>query len=613
MWMKRTRLIAASVLVLLGIGMLLIAVFAYQFHLDNNQNMGPNRIALACLGGVIIFSGLILSSSPFFSRLWKSSLFQKARPFLVKIGTPYFWLVKSEQKNPMPMPTRRGIGWFAAGGAIIAIFISLWYITSGRMLTWTPSTIYFDRQANAFLAGQLALLEKPPAALVALANPYQYQNRTKAGIVTSDYIWDASLYKGKYFYYWGPVPALMAAAVKLFHPSWVIQDQYLIIFSIIGLAIVLAVLFSWLQKNYFPGIPGWVVLGVTLLGVLNTPVFWLVNHPDVHEVPIATGQLFLVLGLYTALRGMQTKKHPVPLLALTGFFWGAAIASRIDLGPGLAWMILLVCLFLVLRSGKGQMSAGALFALILPLLVWGAGLAWYNYARFGNILETGHRYQLTGGALPADYRNIVSLSYILPNLYNLLARPMEIHWHEFPFFFTPFIRNNMWPRLFFYPRNPNYYYDEPITGLFISLPGLWLSLVTCVIAFFKSIQDWLREKIGFIKSLQEQNLSTWLVWMVSGAFLLNLGFLSIFIYSTMRYEADLTPLLTILFALCVGWAYGALHSRPRLWRTILMLVAITILISILISLFTNFQNGDWIFKNNNPQLYQAIAHFFTGR
>ncbi len=63
-------------------------------------------------------------------------------------------------------------------------------------------------------------------------------------------------------------------------------------------------------------------------------------------------------------------------------------------------------------------SLASMVALIVPLLLWGAGLAWYNYARFGNILETGHRFQLTGGALPANYNDIVSISYILPNLYN---------------------------------------------------------------------------------------------------------------------------------------------------------------------------------------------------
>jgi hypothetical protein len=609
MRMKLARVIAEIVLGLLGTAMLVIAIFSYQLHIDNNQSMGPNRVALACLGAIFLLTGIIIYSAAFLKHIWKSPVFQKTRPLFNRIGSPYFWLIKTIQEDPGPQRASHATGWFATAGAALAIFISLWYITSGRMVTWTTSTNYLDRQANAFLAGQIPLLEKPPAALVALANPYQYQNR--AGI--SGYIWDASLYKGKYYFYWGPVPALLVSAVKIFHPAWDIQDQFTIFFSIAGLAIVLAALFYRLQKKYFPGMPGWVVLGLTLLGALNMPVFWLLNNPIVHAAAISTGQFFLILGLLTAMLGLENKKYQVFLMAMTGFSWGAAIGSRVDLAPGIAWMVLLVCLFLLFKAKKWHPSTSALIALILPLVFWGAGLAWYNYARFGNILETGHRYQLTGGALPADYRNIVSPSYILPNLYELLARPMEINWHEFPFLFTPFIRNTMWPKLFFYPRNLNYFYGEPITGLLISMPVIWLTLFTGLLVLIKYVRSRQREPAGLDRSLQEPSFYPWISWMVSGAIILNFGTLSIFIFSTMRYEADLAPLLTILVGLCVGWASTTFHFRPRLWRTILLFVGATILISIIISLLANFQNGDYIFMNSNPHLYQAIAHFFTGR
>jgi hypothetical protein len=190
---------------------------------------------------------------------------------------------------------------------------------------------------------------------------------------------------------------------------------------------------------------------------------------------------------------------------------------------------------------------------------------------------------------------------------------MEINWHEFPFLFTPFIRNTMWPKLFFYPRNLNYFYGEPITGLLISMPVIWLTLFTGLLVLIKYVRSRQREPAGLDRSLQEPSFYPWISWMVSGAIILNFGTLSIFIFSTMRYEADLAPLLTILVGLCVGWASTTFHFRPRLWRTILLFVGATILISIIISLLANFQNGDYIFMNSNPHLYQAIAHFFTGR
>jgi hypothetical protein len=125
--------------------------------------------------------------------------------------------------------------------------------------------------------------------------------------------------------------------------------------------------------------------------------------------------------------------------------------------------------------------------------------------------------------------------------------------------------------------------------------------------------NWLKERPATSLSIRDRPLSNWLSWMGIGAVILNLGILSIFIFSTMRYEADLTPLLTILIALSLGWESIIFHSRPRFWRMLLFVVGISMLFSIIIGLLTNFQNGDWIFKNNNPHLYQVIAHLLTGK
>jgi len=604
MRLKWVKTIVVVGLALAGSGLLFVSTFAYRLHLDTNPGWGPNRIAIAAIGGASILLSAVVYASPLLSRLSKLPAFQR---MIRRLRAPLLWLFGPTEGESTESRPARGTAWFATAGALIAIFFTFWYITSGRMVTFTPATAYFDRQANAFLAGQLSLLEKPPAALATIPDPYQVKNRGALG-----YIWDASYYKGKYYYYWGPVPALMIAAVKLFRPSLVVQDQALIVFSVSGLGIVLAALFHRLKKNYFPKLPAWTVLGFVLLGVLNTPLFWLVNHPVVHEAPIAVGQFFLILGLYTALRGMEAQKGGYIWLAGTGLIWGASIASRIDLGPGIFWMVALVSLFILLKAGKLQRAVGPILAIGLPLLAWGAGLAWYNYARFGNILETGHRYQLTGGAMPADYRNIASISYILPNLYNLLFRPFQILWREFPFFFTPYLTSHSWPKLFFFPHNPNYFFDEPIAGLFICIPAIWILLAVLVIP----LQNSLKGPAGHTDaawSLRNQSLTGWLTWMAGGALLLNLASLSIFIYTTMRYLADVTPLLAILIFLCLGWVSTRLSSRSRIWKVVLVMAGILMLMTVSICLLTNFQNGDWIFKNNNPQLYRVIEHFFTDR
>jgi hypothetical protein len=605
MRMKWAKIIAETCCSLLGTAMLIVAIFANQLHLDKNAAWGTSRIAMAILGGIFLILGITILMSSSVVRLFRAPSIQRITHAFRWINIPFTWLAEPREEKTF----QRKTGWYAVAGALLVIFISTWYITSGRMVTWTPSTTYFDRLANAFLAGKLSLLEKPPAALATLENPYQYKNREGIGGT----LWDSSYYKGNYYLYWGPVPGLMAAAAKIISPTWVVEDQYLVIFSIAGLACVLAALFYTLQKKYFPRIPGWVILGATLLGGLNTPVFWLVNRPHVYEVSIAMGQFFLILGLFTVVLGIESNKHQILFLTITGFAWGAAICTRLDLAPGIAWMTLLIFVWLIFQLRKRLVPASTLIALVLPLVLWGAGLAWYNFARFGNILETGHRYQLTGGALPANYRDVASISYILPNLYNLLARPMEIHWDEFPFFFTPFLRESMWPKYIFYPRNANYFYNEPIAGIFETMPTTWLLLIPIIIVPMRRLWHWIKEIPSGHWVNPNQPKPSLIAGMITGAALLNLGVLSIFIFSTMRYEADLTPLLATLFFMCVGWASIGLSTRPRAWNFILIIAGAAILITVGISLFTNFQNGDLIFRNNNPVLYQEIDHLFTGK
>jgi hypothetical protein len=595
-------------LVILGMAMLIVAVFAYQLHIDNNPAMGVNRIVLAEMGGTLELLAAFIVMFPYIRRFFEKHFSQRIKARFSWLGKPYRWLIEPDEEKGALHQKNRGVGIYAFTGAAISIFICLWFISSGRITTWYPSTTFFDRQANAYLAGQIALLEKPPAALANLENPYTLANR---GGITG-YYWDSSYYQGKYYYYWGPVSGLMATALKLFHRDWLIQDSYLVFISVCGLAVILAALFTWLQKRFFPRLPGLLVMAVTMLGVLNTPVFWLINRPVVHDPPISAGQFFLVLGIYALLRGLDSKTRRWPWMVLAGFSWGAAIGSRYNLAVGIAWMGLLLVLFLFTRAKNGWSGLQALIPLLIPLILWGAGLAWYNYARFGNILETGHRYQLTGNSLPANYHDITSISYVLPNLYNLVARPFTINWNEFPFFFAPWIRNNMWPRLIFFPRNTVYFYGEPIAGIFPSMPVNWCLIAAAVVIPLGMARrnTWIGSKL--LDFLRTRPLYVWLVWMLAGAVLFELAFLSIFIFSTMRYLADLTPSLTLLLFLCLGWLSVAISSRPRLWRSILVLVSILIFISIIISLFSSFQSGDYLFQSGNPALYKTIRHFFSG-
>lgn len=627
MRLKIAVLVWKTLLALAGAALPAGALFAMQLGIDNDPGWGRGRVAMAAAGGLLLGGAVI---THFWQRIrtWgmvRSLAAAPARAAGWLEGTPLARGLNRLSAGWQSLPPvaylrchpRLDAAISAGLGVLLTLLAYVWYLTAGTMTTWTPYTSYFDRLGQAFLAGQVALLEKPSPELLALENPYDW--RAREGIPQ---LWDATLYQGRYYLYWGPVPGLVAAGMRAVTGA-VIEDQALILLFCGGLVIVFALTLALLREKLFPHAPAWTLLLLTLFCGLSVPLLWLVNRPSVYETAIAGGQFFLFLGLYAALRALLGAGNPRGWLALAGFAWGAAVNCRLNLAFAVGVFCLVIAWLALMR---GQQKAGwrarlrevdwrsaasVLLPLALPLLLWAAGLGWYNYARFGSPLETGHRYQLTGPALPADYRHVTSLAYALPSLYSYLARPLQVNGSEFPFVFAPYIRESMWP--FFIRLPEHYYYPEPVAGLPLIAPGVWLALLP-VAGLLRRAWGWLHEDYTVRSSEAVENdnaLPGWLWALTWGGLLALFAPLLVFISTSMRYLADVTPMLALLSALGLWWGLRACRAHP--WRRggLILLALALLLVSIAIGLLLNFTNGDQRFAANNPALYQAIAHFFT--
>ena len=110
-------------------------------------------------------------------------------------------------------------------------------------------------------------------------------------------------------------------------------------------------------------------------------------------------------------------------IAFSAIAFGLAGATRINLLPSVVFLaIVMFWRIYVINRKKINESIPALAAAFLPLALIACSLFWYNYDRFGSIFEFGHRYQLTGPSLTADYNDISSVKYIIPNLYTYVFR-----------------------------------------------------------------------------------------------------------------------------------------------------------------------------------------------
>lgn len=180
-------------LILSGLVAILLALLSDAIGLDIDPGWGRGRILLLMVG---IFIGLTGGAVFFWSRL--KPLVDRADLWIAQIETS----IRSKLAGAMIVTTgstllRNALGspWLAwslsdrkrrsATAAWLAFILStlaiLWYATAGRMTTWNPYWhAYHNKLADAFLAGQVALLEQPDSSLTALADPYPFENRAGA-------------------------------------------------------------------------------------------------------------------------------------------------------------------------------------------------------------------------------------------------------------------------------------------------------------------------------------------------------------------------------------------------------------------------------------------------
>jgi hypothetical protein len=193
----------------------------------------------------------------------------------------------------------------------LLVFIALaqvWIVSAGYEGMPQYSDNY-SRLATGFLHGELGFLVRPSPQLLALPDPYD-------PVANHFYRWhDAVLYNGRYYLYWGPVPALLIAAVSgaIGDRTPTIGDQYLVIAFVLGTTVLAAILITQIRARFFPRQPVWsAALPILSLG-LGTPVMYMLARGAVYEAAIASGQFFLMAGLVAAWFGLS---GPRPRLTL---------------------------------------------------------------------------------------------------------------------------------------------------------------------------------------------------------------------------------------------------------------------------------------------------------
>lgn len=534
--------------IIIGASLALLMLFANPLGLDNNSAWGTKRYIIFFAGIVILILSLLYRENNYIGQLLNTSH-----------GQLYL-----------------GIGLLSSG---ILIFY-IWCVTIGLWTQWPYETNYYDLQAVAFSQGQLAVDVQPDPKLLALKENDVYEPSNREG---TPVLWDATLYKGKYYLYWGPAPAFFLAIVKLFYTKEV-GDNVLTFIFLSGTFIFLILIIVELWKKHYPETPRWaVLLGVAFTGLTN-PMPYILFEPRIYEAAIIGAQFFLIFGTYCLISAFN---RPALLrFALAGILFTFAVGSRTTLIPSVGFLLFITLIWAIKTQRSDTLKI--IPSIALPLIIGAVSYAWYNNERFGSFTEFGLRYQLTSYNLYELLNKTFSLTYISPNLFKTLFNPFEIR-EIFPYIFPTRWAGPAWLTEGNYPA---FYllFAESITGVFIGSPFM--------------IFAWLA-------GTDKDKNFRWITTALTGSALLSFLMLQFFFLTTMRYLLDFIPTLTLLAVIGFWQGHKLLKNRPvaRFSFAILgiLLVVYGVVVSFALSLSAHFE----ALRGVNPELLKQLTWMFN--
>ncbi|HTX67070.1 MAG TPA: hypothetical protein VMD31_14965 [Opitutaceae bacterium] len=317
-------------------------------------------------------------------------------------------------------------------GAVVLAFWLVGPLSLRGTATREPEG-YYGLLTEAFLRGHTYLSIQPDPALAALPNPW-------AGYQGVPRLHDATYFHGRYYLYFGPTPAIILGVPwRLLTGTYLSDGAMTFVFTAAGALLGGGLLLGAWRRWFFPLSRVWLaaaLLAVTCSGY----VFCLVESNAVYPVPIACAYACLMAALAGIALVLRRPTGPAAALGLgaASLCWGLAVAARPDYAFSLPVLALPVAYAAKesTRLGRARFrgAAAVLCAGVLPALLVGVAVALYNFARFGDLMEFGWKYQFA--SVDQRFTRLLALGHLADNWRGyLLATPLYS-----PYF--PFVLEN---------------------------------------------------------------------------------------------------------------------------------------------------------------------------
>ena len=456
---------------------------------------------------------------------------------------------------------------------------------SDNSFQWNPSHVgshgINGRMVDAILLNQLHLDIQPHESLLNATQPHSPAYRVEHGVIAP---WDHVFFNGRLYSYFGIVPVIV-----LFLPYYLISGVHLsataatFIFSAIS---AVGIYFFWkeLAKKYLEKIPYVLYLSCLTAALFGSNLLLLVVRAHQYETAIASGLMFSIWGLFFIFKAVEDAsidKTKTPFLILGTTFMALAVGCR----PTMLFcsLVVPVMLFPTLQSclKERKIPIVKIAALALPYLLIGAGLAWYNFARFGSILEFGANYQIT-----AENVSVVTQTGFLGNfrrafdgIFSYLFTAFSFRPH-FPFIFAttaPLTFTGHFPR-------------HPTIGIF-ALPITWFLPAVLYIRKNESVKKMFPQILAmFLTAVVIIILSAVLIGVLA------------------RYTVDFYWLIILPSLVCMGLLYKEALSSNKTMANVVMKLGFTAVIITCFILFgwgmVGEHNQIW---HNNPSIIRFLS------
>ncbi|MCL2023105.1 MAG: hypothetical protein FWG82_01900 [Oscillospiraceae bacterium] len=274
----------------------------------------------------------------------------------------------------------------------------------------------YTKLADALLDGQVHLHDEPPAYLSEMENPYDTTAREQMQLATGEqYMWDLAFFEGKYYVYFGVTPAVLffapykALTVRDFNQVWGVH-----IFCTIAVFAIFGILAQVIRKR-FPKTPYLLYLLLSISFVCASGVIPIMSRPLMYEISLSSSLALILSGIYFWLSALDRQNGRLKIWALAlGALCVALVAGcrpQVMLGGLLGIPILLNYLKEIRKPSPlaacvnqplfTKANLAYFTALAVPFVVVGAGIMYYNWARFGSVLDFGANYNLTTNDMTA--------------------------------------------------------------------------------------------------------------------------------------------------------------------------------------------------------------------